>query len=592
MNSIYTFFKNWRTKLKARRLYIELSDRLSQDSIREPRVIYRLEELKKLAEGSREESKEIFKQAHQLLKETKRTRFGIFKEVMSVLVLGFLILVVNRQVVFEHQQIPTGSMRPTFFEMDRLIISKTAFGINNPFGFAPLAQNKELFTRGQIVTFTSEGLALDNQDVHYFGLFFGKKRLVKRLMAKGSDTVYFYGGHIWIVDENNQLHVSSSFLEKPHDYIPFHLFFGHIENDAQGNLTSRHFQKTVFQLQKGGWNLWKSNQSEKSFQPWGIQNYGMTRLLTRSQAQSLIHAPHPLNGNEEYYLDIAHHATTTPTAISFRDATSPFYVHRSLLPLSKEHFKQLRSNLYTSRFRVKNQKAYRYDFEQPFPTTGLSLPGVPDGLYEFYHGIAYSVSENGQLKELEKSHELYKETLTPIFFNSGMDWTTYAQFKESISAIMPFRYIYYDQGHLKCLDALLMDKDDPALLQFMDEEKKAQSSTQGLYPSFVDEGTPTIDIIKEKGMQLGSEEVLLLGDNHAGSGDSRDFGLATYAHLQGSPLWRFWPLSSLEIGIDSPFRGVNRYDLVTWGFLGMLCFLFDRWRQWRFENAKKWIKKA
>jgi hypothetical protein len=290
-----------------------------------------------------------------------------------------------------------------------------------------------------------------------------------------------------------------------------------------------------------------------------------------------------------YYLDIAHHASLTPTALSFRDAASPFYVYRTLLPLSNEHIKALRRQLYTARFRVQGQKAYRYDFEKRLSGQGVVLPGVPDGLYEFYLGTAYAIKENGQRTALDANHPLYQEALTTTLFNSGVDWSPIYQFKESVSVLMPFRYVYFDEGNLKCLDAVLMEKEDPALKRFMADEMTMKEATGGLYPSFTDEGKPSKEKIKQEGLQLSASEVMLLGDNHAGSGDSRDFGLATYSHLQGSPFWRFWPLSSLQTGIDSPYRGFNRYDITIWLLLGLFGFLFEKWRRWRFERAKAWV---
>lgn len=589
MFGIFNRLKNWQFRLKARRCYIECTDRLSSESLQDPMLNRELDALEKIAKGESEKAKDVFKILSTRLKKTPRTFKGTLKELVTILFLGFLILVLNRQMVFEHQQIPTGSMRPTFFEMDRLIVSKTAFGINNPFNYKPLFMDTNLFQRGQIVTFTSEDLALSDQDVQYFGFFPGKKRLVKRLMAKGSDRVYFYGGHIWIVDSDDKLHVSSTFLEKPHDYVPFHHFFGHLEQDKRGNITSKHFQKTVFELEKGAWNLWKNANPSKSIQPWGIHNYAMARLLTKNQAQTIVQST-PKVLQEPYYLDIAHHAKTTPSALSYRDAASPFYVHRCLLPLTSEHLNVLRSHLYTARFRVKDQKAYRYDFERFMTGPGVLLHGVPDGLYEFYYGTAYSISEGGQRTPLEKSHPLYHESLVPSLFNCGVDWSNIYQFKESVSCLMPFRYVYFDNGSLKCLDQVIMQRDDPTLTQFIQDELHASELTAQLYPAFIDEGLPTKEKIKLEGLCLGPQEVMLLGDNHAGSGDSRDFGLATYDHLQGSPLWRFWPLSSLKTGIDSPHRGINRYDAIIWGFLALLCLMFDRWRQWRFERALRWVK--
>src|SRR5262249_52364167 len=57
-----------------------------------------------------------------------------FLEQMMGSAFGFacalVFAIIIRQMAFENMEIPTGSMRPTFKENDRLIISKTQFGLN------------------------------------------------------------------------------------------------------------------------------------------------------------------------------------------------------------------------------------------------------------------------------------------------------------------------------------------------------------------------------------------------------------------------------------------------------------------------------
>ncbi len=68
-----------------------------------------------------------------------------------------------RSAWFELYHVPTGSMRPTIHELDRLVVSKTAFGLNRPLGSTPLFFDPHLLERGQIVTFTSFGLDMQGK---------------------------------------------------------------------------------------------------------------------------------------------------------------------------------------------------------------------------------------------------------------------------------------------------------------------------------------------------------------------------------------------------------------------------------------------
>lgn len=55
------------------------------------------------------------------------------KELLFALIFAIIVAFIIRQVWFELYEVPTGSMRPTIEELDRLVVSKTTFGINLPF---------------------------------------------------------------------------------------------------------------------------------------------------------------------------------------------------------------------------------------------------------------------------------------------------------------------------------------------------------------------------------------------------------------------------------------------------------------------------
>ena len=122
----------------------------------------------------------------------------------------------------------SGSMRPTLKEKDMLLVSKTDFGINIPLQAKHLYFDQDLLKRGSIVIFTSKNLDISDQNMLYFYLFPGKKQLVKRLIGKPGDILYFYGGRIYGIDkhgneikERSEEHTSEL---QSHSFISYAVF--------------------------------------------------------------------------------------------------------------------------------------------------------------------------------------------------------------------------------------------------------------------------------------------------------------------------------------------------------------------------------
>ena len=65
--------------------------------------------------------------------EGKKSWGDHFKEFLFAICFAICVAAIVRQTWFELYEIPTGSMRPTFKEHDRVLVSKNAFGINWPF---------------------------------------------------------------------------------------------------------------------------------------------------------------------------------------------------------------------------------------------------------------------------------------------------------------------------------------------------------------------------------------------------------------------------------------------------------------------------
>ncbi len=226
----------------------------------------------------------------------------------------------------------------------------------------------------------------------------------------------------------------------------------------------------------------------------------------------------------------------------------------SVIPLNKQHIQTLFSHLYTARFIVKNGSAYRFGLpesalQSPFLPT---LPGVPDGTYEFYNGIAYKLSWEGISFELAKDHPIYDldAQKMQLFYNLGIEFDTRIVPPNSYPTTFPSRYVYFRNGALYAMGSPLFFPSDPTLALFEQQEIKKQKSTPRNYhyEPFVDHGAPinpdgTLNtaLVKQFGITIPDKMYLVLGDNHAMSADSREFGFVPEKNLKGSPDLIFWP---------------------------------------------------
>ncbi|MBY0312307.1 MAG: signal peptidase I [Phycisphaerales bacterium] len=116
----------------------------------------------------------------------KRT-FGqrVLHEWVYPLTLVLAIMAPIRSSIADWNDVPTGSMRPTILEGDRIYVNKLAFGLRVPFTTAWLARWDEP-SRGDIVTFASP---LDGT------------RLVKRVVALPGDRIAMHNNTLYINGE-------------------------------------------------------------------------------------------------------------------------------------------------------------------------------------------------------------------------------------------------------------------------------------------------------------------------------------------------------------------------------------------------------
>ena len=132
--------------------------------------------------------------------------------------LGLVILVVTalRSSLVDWNDVPSGSMRPTILEGDRIVVNKLAYGLNVPFNgpkidlpFLPVFNNPLDFgprflwskpKRGEIVTFWNptpdriKGKANPSSGI----------RMVKRIVGVPGDTLRVVDGRLEITDKDGQ----------------------------------------------------------------------------------------------------------------------------------------------------------------------------------------------------------------------------------------------------------------------------------------------------------------------------------------------------------------------------------------------------
>lgn len=550
-------------------------------------------------------------------------------ELIFTVVIALLAATLIRQTWFEHYKIPTGSMRPTLREEDCLTVTKTAFGINNPLETSHLYFDPSLVLRTGIFTFTSDGLDMTETDTRYFWLFPAKKQVVKRCMGLPGDSLYFYGGKLYGVNENGEditPLLNPDWME-PIDHVPFMSFLDRYSFSPQeGNpktheLLIRQMNLPIAKLLLSPKNAegfihvgdqWVPDDPFKAIQAhtepvtysdfFGIGNFAMTRLLKRAEAERFYGSQLSSLSKAPYYLELYHHPSLRyPAPRMERGADNGLHISlpglTSLLPLEQNHIDSLRQGLYTVRFVVSHGKATAYSVEgSPIGKWSPSMPGVPDGTYEFYYGKAYEVGWWGHLTELDATHPVavFATQHFQEMFNLGIEMHTALSVRGKDPLHIPSRFAYFRDGSLYVMGTRVMEPGEAILEAFVskEKEKEAQSTQKQPYLGFIDrkapykEGKIDSDFIRHFGVTIPSKHYMALGDNHARSSDSRFFGFLPEQNLKGAPSWIFWPLGSrwgAPVQADYPFMNVPRF--IIWS-TALLCLAL--WRLYtRFRMRKR-----
>ncbi len=549
----------------------------------------------------------------------KKSFFEYGWELCLALAFALVIAVVIRQMCFEPYEIPTGSMRPTFREEDRLIVSKTSFGLNVPletthFYFDPL-----LVQRTSIFIFSGDRIPGLNAKTHYFGLFPYTKRYIKRCMGKPGDAIYFYGGKIYAVDqEGTEL---TEFRHSPWmetvESVPFLSFNGEIVPSGEravvfnqmdqpagkltllptGKIKGEVFNGTSFVTDNPLAQTKPHTTIETYSDIMGIRNYAMAQLLTKEQ---LLARKELGEMKEEGVLYLLLHHTpslSAPTPLiepQGRGSRVTVLGYNTVLPLQQPHLDALMNAMYTARFVVSDGLAKRYDVSEQYQFGPYSprFPNVPNGTYEFYFGKATQIHFSGVSTDVPLDSPLYAKTAENIqkLYNCGIEFNLAYNAQTNSVTPLPHRYAYFREGDLYLLGAKIIDKNDPVLIAFHQQEAEKEKSATPLNPyvAFKDYGPPVkegkIDtaFIRTFGLTIPKQHYLALGDNHAMSGDSRVYGLIPEDNLQGAPWITFWPPGeSFGYPSQKPYPFMNLPRAIVWSLatlVGLICWIYIRWR--------------
>ncbi len=101
------------------------------------------------------------------------------------IIIFLIVMVLFRSAIADWNQVPTGSMKPTILEGDRVVVNKLAYDLKVPFTSWQLSQWSDP-GRGEIVTFYSPR---------------DEKLLIKRVVGVPGDTVALRNNQLYINNE-------------------------------------------------------------------------------------------------------------------------------------------------------------------------------------------------------------------------------------------------------------------------------------------------------------------------------------------------------------------------------------------------------
>lgn len=564
IRSFYSLRKSKKAFHHFGRLFKRKGKSLSLDSkktIQEYLTLLQGSILQKDAPKAKYHASELKSVCERFMPKTALDRFRDFCFSMGF---ALVVAVLIRTMWFELYTIPTGSMRPTLKENDFLVVSKTDYGINVPLKPKHFYFDENLVKRGSIIIFNGANMDIEDNETMYFFLFPGKKQFVKRMIGKPGDTIYFYGGEIYGIDKEGQKIGEFGDFQKLYDleHIPFIRWEGKIETPypPNGGIFStaifNQMNQPVVQLSANnsgtvnGEMIGKKNFQYSDFL--GMKNFAMARLLNEQQMGEIY--PQELRELEkgELYLELTHSPHLQGASLirdDYQRLRPALAKSLSFIPLQKRHIEAIHKHMTTCRFVVKNGMAYRFGMN-PNELSYYLVPmeGIPDGTYEIQNGKVYKLPctwlplFGGISYAVSEKHPLYDATSQQVqlLYNLGIEFLKIYEpslKNQKMFLARPSRYAYFKNNDLYLLANPVIPKNDPALISFNQKEEKKK------YP-FKDFGPPSVEDIRKYGIQVPEKMYLVLGDNHAMSGDSRQFGFVPEDNLKGGVSFLFSPPDS------------------------------------------------
>jgi signal peptidase I len=564
--------------------------------------------------SDKEEANRLIKEIEEFSKENvKKSMFEYTLEMIGALAFALIVATIVRQMWFEPYEIPTGSMRPTFREKDRLTVSKTTFGINVPLQTKHFYFDPALVQRTGVLIFSADKIPLPDTEGTYFWIFPAYKRYIKRLIGKPGDTIYFYGGLLYGVDKEGKplLDLINAPWMARIDHIPFLDFRGEVTDPSPNEIVFHQMNQPIgrivanpFGEEKGEvfdgkkWVLDRpTNEKHDKIQTYsdvyGMGNFAMARLLTKDELSKVQGLDTSSLEEGILYLELSHHPSLTyPRPLFYQTSqgvTPLLNPLKSIIPLQQHHLDAIMDNLYTARFDVENGRAKRYEVDHStYGASSPQFPGVPNGRYEFYYGKAEKINWQGIPSKVSKDNPLYSHSPSNVqkLFNLGIEMNTFFQPTVGNPNIFPHRYAYFRNGDLYLMGAPIIKKGEPILKSFLEKEESraAKSSAARPYTPFKDYGPPLksdgsydVEKIRTFGVHVPEGHYFVLGDNHAMSADSRVFGFVPQSNIEGAPSLILWPPGE-RIGAPAqkPYPFMNLPRAIIWG-IALIVFLIWLW---------------
>lgn len=134
------------------------------------------------APKSRRERKRLKKERDAERRKSRSAAANLFHEWIKPLLIALAILLPVRSSIADWYDVPTGSMKPTIVEGDRIWVNKLAFGLRVPF-------TKVWLTRWDSPE-AGDIVVCHRPDTN--------ERLVKRVIAVGGDAIAMHNGKVFI----------------------------------------------------------------------------------------------------------------------------------------------------------------------------------------------------------------------------------------------------------------------------------------------------------------------------------------------------------------------------------------------------------